>query len=93
MQVMLNFTNLNIFENHRKCTQYILLKIAALQCSVSCGGGRQRREPRCVDHNSKQHDRQHCDQKALVLSKSCNEDPCPDWVIENWTGVRDVFIP
>ncbi|GFX43283.1 a disintegrin and metalloproteinase with thrombospondin motifs 9 [Trichonephila clavipes] len=55
------------------------------ECSVSCGVGTQQRTYECRSAgNVKQLDEQ-CDPSTKVISKVCDQGPCPRWMVGNWT--------
>ncbi|GFY61394.1 a disintegrin and metalloproteinase with thrombospondin motifs 20 [Trichonephila inaurata madagascariensis] len=55
------------------------------ECSVSCGVGTQQRTYECRSAgNVKQLDEQ-CDPSTKVVSKVCDQGPCPRWMVGNWT--------
>lgn len=53
-------------------------------CSQSCGGGMQQREVVCLD--SQGHSSRDCPEELRPLvSRSCNSQPCPSWLLGEWS--------
>ena len=57
------------------------------QCTASCGGGAQKRSAKCMDNRGNSVADSYCDIKELALERSCNNQPCANWKIEDWSGV------
>ena len=57
------------------------------QCTSSCGGGAQKRSAKCMDARGNSVSDSYCDIKELVTERTCNNQPCADWEMEDWSGV------
>ncbi|XP_063930505.1 A disintegrin and metalloproteinase with thrombospondin motifs 9-like isoform X2 [Zophobas morio] len=55
------------------------------ECSVTCGGGTQRRSAKCVDDSSHVMDDSHCFKSEKVTEQVCNVRKCPVWESREWT--------
>ncbi|XP_068132664.1 A disintegrin and metalloproteinase with thrombospondin motifs 20 isoform X2 [Hyperolius riggenbachi] len=55
------------------------------QCSRSCGTGVQTRESYCLNNLGQRLSHQDCNEKHKIVSKSCNEHSCPEWVTSDWS--------
>ncbi|KRZ36996.1 A disintegrin and metalloproteinase with thrombospondin motifs gon-1, partial [Trichinella pseudospiralis] len=54
-------------------------------CSVSCGGGTQRRQAFCVDSNNNVIDDRYCENVINdITEQPCNIAPCPKWSYGDW---------
>ncbi|XP_003375792.1 putative thrombospondin type 1 domain protein [Trichinella spiralis] len=57
-------------------------------CSVSCGGGTQRRQAFCVDSNNNVIDDRYCENVINdITEQPCNMEPCPNWSYGDWMQV------
>ena len=67
---------------------WLQLQFFLLQCTASCGGGAQKRSAKCMDVRGNSVSDSYCDIKELVIERTCNNQPCADWEVEDWSGVR-----
>jgi hypothetical protein len=59
-------------------------------CSVTCGGGWQKREGLCVDSDGKILPQEKCSAIEAVLGQECATKSCPKWQTGDWTSVSEV---
>ncbi|CAL1271033.1 unnamed protein product [Larinioides sclopetarius] len=55
------------------------------ECSVSCGIGTQHRTSECRNAENIKQPEDHCDSSTKIVSKVCDQGPCPHWMVGNWT--------
>lgn len=54
---------------------------------MSCGKGVQRRSAECKNNKRQKEPDAHCNSSAKVLVRPCEERPCPNWGVGEWTEV------
>lgn len=54
-------------------------------CSKTCGGGMQQREVLCLDPHGRQ-SRECPEELRPVASRSCSTQPCPSWLLGEWSN-------
>ncbi|XP_032671699.1 A disintegrin and metalloproteinase with thrombospondin motifs 9 isoform X2 [Odontomachus brunneus] len=55
-------------------------------CSVSCGGGVQFRNAKCVDSNERQVRDDNCAEQEKHLKRICGQEACPKWDLGEWSS-------
>ncbi|TSK13404.1 A disintegrin and metalloproteinase with thrombospondin motifs 20 [Bagarius yarrelli] len=55
------------------------------QCSKSCGRGTRTRDSYCMNNLGRRLTDRECREDKRVVSEPCNDTPCPDWSISEWT--------
>lgn len=62
------------------------------QCSVTCGKGTRFRTSECRNSKNVKQPDSHCDSSSLIVSQVCEERPCPEWGVGEWTEVKFLVI-
>lgn len=57
------------------------------QCSKSCGRGTRTRESYCMNNLGRRLAERECSEYQRAVAEPCNDTPCPDWSISEWTEV------
>ncbi|KAK3558847.1 hypothetical protein QTP86_028719, partial [Hemibagrus guttatus] len=55
------------------------------QCSKSCGRGTRTRDSYCMNNLGHRLAERECSEYQRAVSEPCNDTPCPDWSISEWT--------
>ncbi|XP_053497011.1 A disintegrin and metalloproteinase with thrombospondin motifs 20 [Ictalurus furcatus] len=55
------------------------------QCSKSCGQGTRTRDSYCMNNLGRRLAERECSEYQRAVSEPCNDTPCPDWSISEWT--------
>ncbi|XP_060742765.1 A disintegrin and metalloproteinase with thrombospondin motifs 20-like [Tachysurus vachellii] len=55
------------------------------QCSKSCGRGTRTRESYCMNNLGRRLAERECSEYQRAVAEPCNDTPCPDWSISEWT--------
>ncbi|XP_021356963.1 A disintegrin and metalloproteinase with thrombospondin motifs 9-like [Mizuhopecten yessoensis] len=56
------------------------------ECTQTCDGGVQQRRATCTDISRNELPETECHSEERIITRSCNEDPCPNWRTFLWTG-------
>lgn len=54
------------------------------ECSATCGGGKRHR-PFWCQYDGKQDNIERCPRPSPVITETCNNEPCPNWIEEEWS--------
>uniref|UniRef100_A0A915DWN5 Peptidase M12B domain-containing protein n=1 Tax=Ditylenchus dipsaci TaxID=166011 RepID=A0A915DWN5_9BILA len=75
--------------DREKCNEHLctLWKFGAWStCSVTCGGGVERRDARCVDQHDRVLEDSRCNVHERIIEKQCNQPSCPQWKLGSWSS-------
>lgn len=66
----------------------LLRRLTYLQCSKTCGGGKQTRTALCVSEQGWQKDESDCKQSdPPIVERPCGTQDCPQWVLGDMSPV------
>ncbi|XP_033214669.1 A disintegrin and metalloproteinase with thrombospondin motifs 9 isoform X2 [Belonocnema kinseyi] len=54
-------------------------------CSVTCGGGMQRRSASCIDSKGRPVSDEKCASQEKIVTQICGQETCPKWDFGDWT--------
>uniref|UniRef100_A0A3P9BN74 ADAM metallopeptidase with thrombospondin type 1 motif 20 n=1 Tax=Maylandia zebra TaxID=106582 RepID=A0A3P9BN74_9CICH len=55
------------------------------QCSKTCGRGSRSRESYCMNNLGRRLVDRECNEYQRVVTETCNDHPCPKWIISEWS--------
>ncbi|KAI4905651.1 hypothetical protein NFI96_011351 [Prochilodus magdalenae] len=55
------------------------------ECSTSCGGGTRTRDSYCMNNLGRRLVERECSEFQRVVTEPCNDIPCPEWSVSEWT--------
>ncbi|KAF3688604.1 A disintegrin and metalloproteinase with thrombospondin motifs 20 [Channa argus] len=55
------------------------------QCSKTCGRGSRTRESYCMNNLGRRLVDRECNEYQRVVTETCNEQPCPQWTLSEWS--------
>uniref|UniRef100_A0A4W4GZL7 ADAM metallopeptidase with thrombospondin type 1 motif 20 n=1 Tax=Electrophorus electricus TaxID=8005 RepID=A0A4W4GZL7_ELEEL len=70
---------------HGDCLQKSWQYSAWSQCSKSCGRGTRTRDSYCMNNLGRRLVERECSEFQRVVTESCNDMPCPEWSVSEWT--------
>uniref|UniRef100_A0A8B9KFK5 ADAM metallopeptidase with thrombospondin type 1 motif 20 n=1 Tax=Astyanax mexicanus TaxID=7994 RepID=A0A8B9KFK5_ASTMX len=70
---------------HGDCLQKSWQYSAWSQCSKTCGRGTRTRDSYCMNNLGRRLVERECSEYQRVVTETCNDVPCPDWSVSQWT--------
>ncbi|XP_072528272.1 A disintegrin and metalloproteinase with thrombospondin motifs 20 isoform X2 [Salminus brasiliensis] len=70
---------------HGDCLQKSWQYSAWSQCSKTCGRGTRTRDSYCMNNLGRRLVERECSEYQRVVTEPCNDVPCPDWSVSQWT--------
>lgn len=58
-----------------------------MQCSKTCGRSSRSRESYCMNNLGRRLVDRECNEYQRVVTETCNDHPCPKWIISEWSEV------
>ncbi|KAL4005532.1 hypothetical protein ACER0C_005245 [Sarotherodon galilaeus] len=55
------------------------------QCSKTCGRGSRSRESYCMNNLGRRLVDRECNEYQRVVTETCNDHPCPKWIVSEWS--------